>query len=227
MDLTKGGDTHLIKNILRAGLVVVTGYMTWNFLSTMMGTDGRIVAVLGLLAFEGGMIFWEKYYNDAALSGEQTAISGWMTLVDLAGVALAFIGEVMFNRPDVAFPGWLPQVALMGTTVVVIANVAAFIGISVFDPKRAMDRASRRATMARLSAEVKVQTATAAQLLTDSDQLAVEVAPGRSRSAINDLRRQYAVPTPHTEDNVMAAPNGVQSAPPFVMTATNPPGWTE
>lgn len=140
------------------------------------------------------MIFWEKYYNDTALSSEQVGISGWMILVDLMGVALAFVGEVMFNRPDVAFPGWLPQVALMGTTAVVILNVAAFIGVSVFDPRRSMDRADRQSMIARLSAEVRLKTATAAQLVADSEQLAVEMAPGRSSHEIEALRRQYAVP---------------------------------
>lgn len=208
-EMVKNGDTSLFKNLMRAGLILVTGYMTWSFLQTMMGPDGRLVAILGLIAFEGGMIFWEKYYNDTALSSQQVAISGWMILVDLAGVALAFIGEVMFNRPDVQFPSWLPQVALMGTTAVVIANVAAFIGVSVFDPRRHMDRADRQSQIARMLAEVKLKTATAAQIMADSDQLAIEMAPGRSRNEIEALRQQYGVPV-----------NGAAVPPPFVPSGT-------
>ena len=103
-EITKNGGTNLLKNLLRAILVLVTGYMTWSFLQTMMGPDGLIVAALGLVAFEGGMVFWEKYYNDTALSNQQVLISGVMIMVDLTGVALAFVGEVILNRPDVVFP---------------------------------------------------------------------------------------------------------------------------
>lgn len=183
--------------------------MTWSFLQTMMGADGMIVAILGLVAFEGGMVFWEKYYNDTALSNQQVLIAGAMILVDLTGVALAFIGEVMFNRPDVAFPTWLPLVSLIGTVVVIISNVAAFIGVSVFDPMRSMQRVDRQTSLARMMAELKIKSSTAAQLMADSDQLAIEVAPGRSRAAVEELRRQYALDP---------KPNGAAVPPPFGLT---------
>ena len=207
-EMTKNGGTGLIKNLLRAILVLVTGYMTWSFLQTMMGADGMIVAILGLVAFEGGMVFWEKYYNDTALSNQQVLISGSMILVDLTGVALAFIGEVMFNRPDVVFPAWLPIVSLIGTVVVIITNVAAFIGVSVFDPVRSMQRVDRQTALARMMAELKIKSSTAAQLMADSDQLAIEVAPGRSRQAVEELRRQYDVVTAHVN-------GGGKPLPPF------------
>lgn len=212
-EMTKNGGTGLIKNLLRAILVLVTGYMTWSFLQTMMGADGMIVAILGLVAFEGGMVFWEKYYNDTALSNQQVLISGSMILVDLTGVALAFIGEVMFNRPDVVFPAWLPIVSLIGTVVVIITNVAAFIGVSVFDPVRSMQRVDRQTALARMMAELKIKSSTAAQLMADSDQLAIEVAPGRSRQAVEELRRQYDVVTAHVN-------GGGKPLPPFGTTRT-------
>ena len=129
-----------------------------------------------------------------------------MILVDLTGVALAFIGEVIFNRPDVTFPSWLPLVSLIGTVVVIIANVAAFIGVSVFDPMRSMQRVDRQTSLARMMAELKIKSSTAAQLMADSDQLAIEVAPGRSRQAVEELRRQYALD---------GKTNGAAVPPPF------------
>ena len=214
-EITKNGGTNLLKNLLRAILVLVTGYMTWSFLQTMMGPDGLIVAALGLVAFEGGMVFWEKYYNDTALSNQQVLISGVMIMVDLTGVALAFVGEVILNRPDVVFPEWLPLIALIGTVVVIIANVAAFIGVSVFDPMRSMQRVDRQTALARMMAELKIKSSTAAQLMADSDQLAIEVAPGRSRAAVEELRRQYDV-APGRVNGV----NGSEPLPPFGTTRT-------
>ena len=217
-EITKNGGTNLLKNLLRAILVLVTGYMTWSFLQTMMGPDGLIVAALGLVAFEGGMVFWEKYYNDTALSNQQVLISGVMIMVDLTGVALAFVGEVILNRPDVVFPEWLPLIALIGTVVVIIANVAAFIGVSVFDPMRSMQRVDRQTALARMMAELKIKSSTAAQLMADSDQLAIEVAPGRSRQAVEELRRQYNVVTTHVN-----GVNGSEPLPPFGTIQTPPP----
>ena len=208
-EMTRNGGTGLLKNLLRAILILVTGYMTWSFLQTMMGAQGMIVAILGLVAFEGGMVFWEKYYNDTALSNQQVLISGSMILVDLTGVALAFVGEVMFNRPDITFPAWLPFVSLIGTVAVIIANVAAFIGVSVFDPRRTMDRVDRQTALAHMMAELKIKQSTANQLMIDSDQLAVEVSPGRSRDAVERLRQQYAIPSPT---------NGAAVPPPFGTT---------
>ncbi len=129
-----------------------------------------------------------------ALSSQQTAISASLILIDVSGVALAFVGEVMINRPDVVFPDWLPMIALIGTTVVVIANVMAFIGVSVFSPHAALARETRQSQMAKLSAAVMVESATAKQLLTDAQQFAVEAAPGRSAHEIGKMRVQYAVP---------------------------------
>ena len=157
------------------------------------------------------MVFWEKYYNDTALSNQQVLISGVMILIDLTGVALAFVGEVILNRPDVVFPEWLPLISLIGTVVVIIANVAAFIGVSVFDPMRSMQRVDRQTALARMMAELKIKSSTAAQLMADSDQLAIEVAPGRSRQAVEELRRQYAFD---------GKPNGAAVPPPFVSSGT-------
>ena len=73
--MDKSGGISLAGGILRAILVLVTGYMTWSFLQTMMGAQAQIVAILGIAAFEGGMIYWEFYFNHVALSSQQTAIS--------------------------------------------------------------------------------------------------------------------------------------------------------
>jgi hypothetical protein len=142
-------------------------------------------------------------------------------------VALAFVGEVMINRPDVVFPTWLPMIALIGTTVVVICNVMAFIGVSVFSPHAALARETRQSQMAKLSAAVMVESATAKQLLTDAQQFAVEAAPGRSAHEIGKMRVQYAVPAVapdvYRPSAPPPAPNGVaESASPFVNTTPSP-----
>lgn len=223
--MDKSGGISLAGGILRAVLVLVTGYMTWSFLQTMMGSQAQIVAILGIAAFEGGMIYWEFYFNHVALSSQQTAISASLILIDVSGVALAFVGEVMINRPDVVFPTWLPMIALIGTTVVVICNVMAFIGVSVFSPHAALARETRQSQMARLTADVMVQSATAKQLLTDAQQFAVEAAPGRSAHEIGKMRVQYAVPAVapdvYRPSAPPPAPNGVAESP-FVNT-TPPP----
>lgn len=194
MSTDKSGGINLLGLAMRGGLVLVTGYQTWNFLQTMMGAQAQLVAILGIIAFEGGMLFWGMYHNYVALSSEQQFVSSVLEWADLAGVSLAFIGEVMFNRPDVQFPTWLPTIALVGTTVVIIANVAGFNLIARYAPATIMARALRQSKMARQAVEVDLQLAKAEQMKTDGAQLAIEMASGLSAHEMGGLRNQYAVP---------------------------------
>ena len=119
-------------------------------------------------------------------------------------------------------PSRPPMIALVGTTVVVICNVMAFIGVSVFSPHAALARETRQSQMAKLSAAVMVESATARQLLTDAQQFAVEAAPGRSQHEISKMRVQYAVPAVAPDVYRPSAPplnvpNGVADSP-FVNT---------
>ena len=160
----------------------------------MMGAQAQLVAILGIIAFEGGMLFWGMYHNYVALSSEQQFVSSVLEWSDLAGVSLAFIGEVMFNRPDVQFPAWLPTIALVGTTVVIIANVAGFNLIARYSPATIMARALRQSKIARQAVEVELQLAKAEQMKADGAQLAIEMASGLSAHEMVGLRTQYAVP---------------------------------
>lgn len=90
--------------ILRAILVLVTGYMTWSFLQTMMGAQAQIVAILGMASPSRAGSSTGSSTSTTWRYQATTAISASLILIDVSGVALAFVGEVMINRPDVVFP---------------------------------------------------------------------------------------------------------------------------
>ena len=132
--------TKIWRTLVKMALLGTTGYMTWQALTRLMGADAWLVSALGLVAFEGGLLLWPMYYQQAD-TNTQSGIAAVMAVIDLLGVAMAFGVEVMGNNPGMA--GLIPQfadVATWGVIGVVIANVAAYIVVDAIDPDKQLAR---------------------------------------------------------------------------------------
>ena len=185
--------TKLWRTLIKLALLGTTGFMTWQALTRLMGADAWLVSALGLVAFEGGLLLWPMYYQQADTDA-QSGIAAVMAVIDLLGVAMAFGVEVMGNNPGMA--GLIPQfadVATWGVIGVVIANVAAYIVVDAIDPDKQLAR--QMAAVSRVQKEIQVMIAkqTAAATLSGSQDAVNQIVPSLAARNLADVMGHFGL----------------------------------
>lgn len=186
-------NTKLWRTLVKLLLMSVTGFMTWQALTRLMGADAWLVSALGLVAFEGGLLLWPMYYQQAD-TNTQSGIAAVMAVIDLLGVAMAFGVEVMGNNPGMA--GLIPQfadVATWGVIGVVIANVAAYIVVDAIDPDKQLARQMAAQGRAQKAAQVFIARQAAAGTLAGVQDAANQIVPGLVANNLRDVRGHFGM----------------------------------
>jgi len=186
-------NTKLWRTLIKLLLMAVTGYMTWSALQRLMGADAWLVSALGLVAFEGGLLLWPMYYQQAD-TNTQSGIAAVMAVIDLLGVAMAFGVEVMGNNPGMA--GLIPQfadVATWGVIGVVIANVAAYIVVDAIDPDKALARQMAAQSRAQKTAQLFIARQAAQATLSGIQETANQIVPGLAARNLADVRGHFGL----------------------------------
>ena len=186
-------NTKLWRTLVKLALMAVTGYMTWSALQRLMGADAWLVSALGLVAFEGGLLLWPMYYQQAD-TNTQSGVAAVMAVIDLLGVAMAFGVEVMGNNPGMA--GLIPQfadVATWGVIGVVIANVAAYIVVDAIDPDKALARQMAAQSRAQKTAQLFIARQAAQATLSGIQETANHIVPGLAARNLADVRGHFGL----------------------------------
>jgi len=186
-------NTKLWRTLIKLLLMAVTGYMTWSALQRLMGADAWLVSALGLVAFEGGLLLWPMYYQQAD-TNTQSGIAAVMAVIDLLGVAMAFGVEVMGNNPGMA--GLIPQfadVATWGVIGVVIANVAAYIVVDAIDPDKQLARQMAAQSRAQKTAQLFIARQAAQATLSGIQETANQIVPGLAARNLADVRGHFGL----------------------------------
>ncbi|MBI5305500.1 MAG: hypothetical protein HY868_25450 [Chloroflexi bacterium] len=116
------------------GLVVLgwTGYRSWHILYTTVAEDNSVlkfvIPVLGLVIFEGGMLYWFFNFVKKAEGTPQKAVSIVAAVLDTFFVLIAFLSDVT-NATGAGMMDKAAPVALVGiaTAVNLIAKIADYI----------------------------------------------------------------------------------------------------
>ena len=185
--------TKIWRTLVKMALLGTTGYMTWQALTRLMGADAWLVSALGLVAFEGGLLLWPMYYQQAD-TNTQSGIAAVMAVIDLLGVAMAFGVEVMGNNPGMA--GLIPQfadVATWGVIGVVIANVAAYIVVDAIDPDKALARQMAAQSRAQKTAQLFIARQAAQATLSGIQETANQIVPGLAARNLADVRGHFGL----------------------------------
>ena len=186
-------NTKLWRTLIKLALLGTTGFMTWQALTRLMGVDAWLVSALGLVAFEGGLLLWPMYYQQAD-TDTQSGIAAVMAVIDLLGVAMAFGVEVMGNNPGMA--GLIPQfadVATWGVIGVVIANVAAYIVVDAIDPDKQLARQMAAVRRVQKIAQVMIAKQTAEGTLAGTQDTANQIVPGLVANNLRDVRGHFGL----------------------------------
>jgi hypothetical protein len=179
-----------ILEIMGLALLAFTATRTIDLFGRIFEGESLIVAVFALAALDIGLVAWTQYYIHGAKSDAQRAIALIMVVVDMAGVAIVFISDMMIRGGKSGLVAAIDQgtgmAIIVALGIVIMANIMAFIMVKVADPDAQIAHMQNKARYA-------IDRATMEQIASKSEQLASELAPKRAS--------QW---TQNTRDNVMA-----------------------
>ena len=147
---TKGGIEvgHAILLVFTIGLLLMTGFKTWDFLSVAMpknwGIVGQIFAAFGLFALDGGVIVWLVLWIKTSATPMQDLLEMGMFVLDAAGVLVANILDSGINDPKMAIPVDLDVIGRWFVPAIVVVNAIAGLVWYIFDHNIITDRKLRR-----------------------------------------------------------------------------------
>lgn len=174
--------TLIKKHAFLGFLLAFTGYRTVDLVSRTLPSQADILAFVALVAFDGGIIIWNKYYNSWSKSNDQVWIAAGMVVVDFIAMSILFISHILINED---FYQVSPQtVTNIGTVVIwtlaigTIVNIGAFLAHNLFDPDEQLARARR---------DVEAETNAKAVELTRarSSEVASRLAPRIAQDILN------------------------------------------
>ena len=208
-------------------LLAWTASLTVSFLTAALPGVFWLVPILGLVVFDGGMIAWLLVFIGYAEGNIQRAVAISLTVIDLIGVGLMVLAEILLDGQQFATaPESLATTAVWGIGIWTILNVAGVVVFHLGDPQArkamaiqaekdaiwegALDTLKRRrvSDQQRLAAELgeALFAEMLAELRADSD------ADGRP-DLVQSRRLVYPELQNATPDEIRNLPLGVNGTP--------------
>lgn len=135
------------------GLLIFTMYRSIHFIEATLPADKKVMAYFALIALGIGGLLWLIYYIRGAEGIEQKAIAILMVVVCFGGELMAFSGDTLYQAGE---SGMIDQLdtgvvtnIIYFITVVIGANILAFVGVEIFDPdtmKKHAEEAAKQQT---------------------------------------------------------------------------------
>lgn len=158
-------------------LLCFTGYQTWSLLYEVSASP--VVAVLGLVVFEGGMLYWWFFFQHNAQGLPQLALSLIMAVIGLllvGGATGIHLGAVEADTFGFETPAKL-------VTLAVLANLAAKFLMPLISP-------DTMTAIKTKQAEGKILDEAFKMLDTKSDNMAAGLANAISEDMMGELERK-------------------------------------
>ena len=116
-------------------LLAWTASLTYTFVANALPGMAWYVPLLSLVVFDVGMIAWLFVFLNHAEGSGQRAVAIGLTVVDLVGVGLMVIAEILLGGQSWAVaPEMLGELAIWGIGVWTVVNVAGVIGFHLLSP---------------------------------------------------------------------------------------------
>ncbi len=178
----------LIVLVVAGGLMIYSASRTLSLLQMTLPAGQRDVAFLALLAFDGGLIAWLLTFMFGAEGAWQRAIAGAMVVVDLVGVVIGFGADSLIGASAngmVEIDKSLSLTAILLTTGIIAANIAATVFFHMLSPEN-------RRRMASESARDRIESASLKAIEQEANTLAQQLAPVVASAWVRDMEAQYA-----------------------------------
>lgn len=128
-------------------LILWTASLTYSFVRGALPHMSWYVPLLSLVVFDVGMIAWMFVFRFHAKGTAQRATAISLTLLDLIGVGLMVIAEILLGGQQLAAaPEMLGEWAIWGIGVWTVANTAAVVAFHLLSPDSRKDMALQSAS---------------------------------------------------------------------------------
>ena len=128
-------------------LILWTASLTYSFVSGALPHMAWYVPLLSLVVFDVGMIAWMFVFRFHAKGTAQRATAISLTLLDLIGVGLMVVAEIMLGGQQLAAaPEMLGEWAIWGIGLWTVANTAAVVAFHLLSPDSRKDMALQSAS---------------------------------------------------------------------------------
>lgn len=163
-------------------LILWTASLTYSFVRGALPHMAWYVPLLSLVVFDVGMIAWMFVFLNHAQGTAQRATAICLTLLDLIGVGLMVIAEILLGGQQLAAaPEMLGEYAIWGIGIWTVINVAAVIGFHLMSP-------TARESMALQSIRDAIWSQAQDQLKQKSQEQGAELAGIISEKLMRELR---------------------------------------
>ncbi len=116
-------------------LLVWTASLTYSFVANALPNLPWYVPLLALIVFDAGMIAWLVVFLHYAEGSGQRAVSIGLTVLDLVGVGLMVIAEIILGGQTWAVaPERLGEAAIWGIGIWTVVNVAGVVAFHLLSP---------------------------------------------------------------------------------------------
>jgi hypothetical protein len=113
-----------------------------HLVQSTLPADSQMLAYAALAGLDGGVLAWLFWTTRSAQGGVQRTIGTLMIIVDLAGIALAVLGDTMLVA-DEGSAALVGMVAVWVVPLVIVANIVATVVAHIFDPSQSIRDAER------------------------------------------------------------------------------------
>lgn len=161
-------------DVLKLALLLFTASRTLDLFQRILGPENMAVGLFGLASLDGGLIGWSQYYMHSARGSLQNAIALLMTIVDLVGVVIAFLGDMIMQAASRGVVGAMDENTAMAVIIALAAiigiNIAAGVFVGISDPHLAQKRKEQE----QLD---KIQERVLEQMGSEADAIAARMVP--------------------------------------------------
>lgn len=151
---------NMLLGALAIGLTFFTASRTLDLLAQWLPVNQQIMQYLGLAAFEGGLYFWAFYFVVAAKGQIQRALAFLMVVICFVSVAVATVTDLLLVGAQdgrlPAIPATQQQALVIFVGLVIVANVAAFLGAKLTHPDKLREMAVQDANDQIIAMELEM-----------------------------------------------------------------------
>lgn len=180
----KSGDILLL--VIGGLLLGYTAFRSMDILRSTLPADAQVLAYIGLAGLDGGLLAWVLYLRHSARGDVQRAVSMFMVVVELAGVALTSIGDSLLHSVGAAMPEYVLTAVTWGVPAIIVINIVAITVVHLSDPGAQIENAKRQL-------EDEVQRQVAEQLRANMAQIAAQVTPSAAAHQAQELLSAFKV----------------------------------
>ncbi len=131
--------SNVFITLIKIGLICYTMIRTVDLVMSTMPAEIKIFGVAAIFGLDIALLAWDNYTADPykARSDNQHTIGIIMIVVNLIGIGAAMVADSMRVIDPSGYSSVISTISVWVISIVVIANVAALIGVNQADPDRA------------------------------------------------------------------------------------------